>query len=455
MILFNKLLFYLRTLFFLCLLASVFVSDAMDVKRDDIEGDKTNSISENSEYPGVVKITIPGRTNGTGLFVAPDILVTDFHIIAKMRTSIKDSGFFFSNSTLGFINATDFIKIRSLDKKYDLAVLKLEGYQSSFFYSLDSSIDPQKDIKPGVELKMVGFPVARDLKRYADFYAEEGKFLGSGYFGDSAFLRMDSRNGKSFPGMSGGPVFFNDRLAGLNILTDHHGTVFVSTQQVKRLLSEPDLSCSSASCITEERGTFLSMGHMGDRTVQFFIGLEYMRKGDNNEAAEWFRKAAVQNVYEAQFYLAKLIAEGKVGSKELLKVISEEKDLPQELEIEYQKLIKEARYWIEKAAIEGKSSDAQLFLGISYANGFLDLTKSLDTAFYWYKEAAAQNHHGVIQQVKAIIEDTEISAELKKEANQFLEIFHSRKGFSLSLKAEKNSVKGIKGDHGGNCFGIF
>ena len=416
MLIFNKLLFYLRTLFFLCLLAFVFISDAMDVKRDDIEGDKTNSISENSEYPGVVKIIIPGRTNGTGLFVTPDILVTDFHIIAKMKTSIKDSGFFFSNSALGFINATDFIKIRSLDKKYDLAALKLENYNSGFFYSLDSSIDPQKDIKPGVELKMVGFPVARDLKRYADFYAEEGKFLGSGYFGDNAFLRMDSKNGKSLPGMSGGPVFLNDRLVGVNILMDHHGTVFVSAQQIKKMLSKPDLSCSSASCITEERGIFLSMGHIGDRTVQFFIGLEYMKKGDNNDAAEWFRKAAVQNVYEAQFYLAKLITEGKVGSKELLKVISEEKDLPQELEIEYQKLIKEARYWIEKAAIEGKSSDAQLFLGISYVNGFLGLTKNLDTAFYWYKEAAAQNHHGVIQQVKAIIEDTEISAELKKRS---------------------------------------
>ena len=455
MILFNKLLFYLRTLFFLCLLAFVFISDAMDAKESSVDDDKSNSVLENSEYPGVVKIIIPGRTNGTGIFVAPDILVTDFHIVAKLRNSIKDSGFFFSNSALGFINATDFIKIRSLDKKYDLAVLKLKGYQSSFFYSLDSFIDPQKNVKPGVELKMVGFSVDRSIKRNTDFYIEEGKFLGSGYFGDSFFLRMDSRNGQFLSGMSGGPVFLNDRLVGVNILTDHHGTVFVSAQQIKKMLSKPDLSCSSASCITEERGIFLSMGHIGDRTVQFFIGLEYMKKGDNNDAAEWFRKAAVQNVYEAQFYLAKLITEGKVGSKELLKVISEEKDLPQELEIEYQKLIKEARYWIEKAAIEGKSSDAQLFLGISYTNGFLDLTKSLDTAFYWYKEAAAQNHHGVIQQVKAIIEDTEISAELKKEANQFLEIFHSRKGFSLSLKAEKNSVKGIKGDHGGNCFGIF
>ncbi len=449
MILLNKLLF------FLCFPVFVFISDAMAAKEGSADNDKSNSVLENSEYPGIVKIIIPGRTKGTGFFVAPDILVTDFHIVTKIRNSIENSGFFLSNPTLGFVNVTDFIKIRSLDKKYDLAVLKLEGYQSSFFYSPDSFVDLQKDIKPGVELKTVGFPVDESIKRNTDFYIENGKFLGSGYFGEHSFMRMDSRNGKLLSGVSGGPVFFNDRLAGINILTEHHGIVFVSAQRIKKLLSKPNLSCSSASCITEERRIFLSMGYLGDRIVRFFIGLEYMKKGNNNKAAEWFRKAAAQDVYEAQFYLAKLITEGKVGSEELLKVIAEERDLPRKLEAEYQELIKEARYLIEKAAIEGKLSDAQLFFGISYVNGFLGLPRDLEKAFYWYKKAAAQNHHGAIQQVKAIIDDKEISAELKIEASQLLEELHLRETPSFSLNKRESSLQSIGGEHGGNCFGVF
>lgn len=139
----------------------------------------------------------------------------------------------------------------------------------------------------------------------------------------------------------------------------------------------------------------------------------------------------------------------------MLRVISKEEGLPLELEKEYQELIKEARYWTEKAATEGQLSDAQLFLGISYANGFLGLGKNLDKAFYWYKVAAVQNHHGVTQQVTTIIEDKEISAELKKEAIQFLKVFHSKTGLSLSLNKPENSIKDIGGEYGGNCFGVF
>ena len=432
-------MFFLNKIFLLFLITPCFVYGALDKNSNGARENPGLIVSE--KYPGVVKVIIPGRSNGTGVFVAPDILVTAFHIVEKLNKSIYSSGFFFSNSEVGFVNATDFTTIRNLDRKYDLAILKLKGYKSPVFYSLDSAVESYS-VKPGMEVTIAGFPHGRMIDSIGEAYTETGAFLGRGYFGDPSFSRMDSRNGKMFMGMSGGPVFLNNRLLGINVLMDHHGVVFVSAEKIKKLLSKPDLSCSSASCIQKEKGNFL-VESIADRTAQFLRGLEYMSARSYNQAVEWFRKSAEQNVYEAQFYIARLIIEGKVGSAELLKVISKDIDLPQELEKEYQELIREARYWLRTAAVQGGLSDASLLLGISYANGFLGFSKDLARAVYWYKKAFSQNHQGAISQMQEIINDKDISAELKSSVTDFLKEVQGR---TVGSSIKKESAPGKTGE---------
>ena len=135
-----------------------------------------------TQYPGVVRIIIPGRVNATGFFIAPDIIVTDFHVVERFKRSIHKSGFFFANSEIGFVARQD-VKIRSLDSLYDLAALKIEGYQSKFFYPVDPSFDFEKDIKTSKQFTAAGFP-------NSSFRIEHGSFVDSHSFGDKAFVRI-------------------------------------------------------------------------------------------------------------------------------------------------------------------------------------------------------------------------------------------------------------------------
>ena len=97
------------------------------------KGQEVN-VNQDSQYPGVVRIIIPGHANGTGFFTTPDVIIADFHVVDEIRESIEKKGLFFANDTIGFISRAD-IKIRSVDDFYDLAALKIEGYRSPIFLS--------------------------------------------------------------------------------------------------------------------------------------------------------------------------------------------------------------------------------------------------------------------------------------------------------------------------------
>ena len=405
---------------------------------------QNKNIGQGNQYPGVVRIIIPGRVNATGVFVTPDTIVTDFHVVERFRRSIHESGFFFANSEIGFIARQD-VTIRSLDGLYDLAALRVEGFQSKFFYPLDSSFDFEKDIKNAKEFTVVGFPSG-------SFRVEHGSFVDNHSFGDRDFVRISNRNGKSLFGMSGGPVFSKGKLVGIVTKADNYDLVFTSSDKLKQLLSKPDLSCSSVRCIKEEKTMLILKGMSGNRTAQLLIGTEHIRTGDYNEAADWLRKAAAQDLYMAQYYLSKILSEGKVGSDELIKAFSTGKELSPGRENEANRIFKEALYWMEKAATEGRLADAQVLLGITLEEGALNITQSWEKAFYWYKEAAAQGHHGAVKKIEQMSKNKSVPLPLRKMAYRtFIEVSRSQR---LSAQA---GVKGPAIERGNirNCLFAF
>jgi hypothetical protein len=113
-----------------------------------------------------------------------------------------------------------------------------------------------------------------------------------------------------------------------------------------------------------ERGDVQSEFELG---VAFSLGNLGVAK-DDAEAVKWFRKAAVQNLREAQYNLGFCYANGKGVAKDEVEAVK----------------------WYRKAAEQNYAS-AQYTLGFFYASG-TGVTKDYVEAVRWFHKAAEQNY---------------------------------------------------------------
>ena len=102
----------------------------------------------------------------------------------------------------------------------------------------------------------------------------------------------------------------------------------------------------------------------GSPEAQYYLGLHCEIENNMEEAATWYRKAAVQNDLDAQYKLGLCYDKGE--------------GVPQDS--------KEAVKWYQKAAEHG-IVEAQINLGVCYENGS-GIPKSIPEAVKWYREAA-------------------------------------------------------------------
>jgi hypothetical protein len=117
-----------------------------------------------------------------------------------------------------------------------------------------------------------------------------------------------------------------------------------------------------------------------DAEVQFRLGLKCASGTgaalDYTQAAEWYRKAAVQNHALAQFNLGIMYAHGQGVARDTIL----------------------SRRWLDKAAQQGDAG-AQFHLGdnchrASFTQMAADATESRIEAYKWYRLAAAQGYRG-------------------------------------------------------------
>ena len=117
-------------------------------------------------------------------------------------------------------------------------------------------------------------------------------------------------------------------------------------------------------------GRLLLLANQGVAYAQFQVGYIYFRRGDDQEAVSWFRKAAEQGDVDAQLWLGVMYANGK--------------GVPEDDQ--------EAASWYYRAAEQGHA-EAQFRLGVMYANG-KGVPEDDQEAASWYYRAAGQGHAG-------------------------------------------------------------
>ena len=337
---------------------------------------------------------------GTGFFIQPDILATVFHNIKNFKGPIKEALF--------FIDPVENIprpvtEILALDMESDLALLKIEGYQSETFYPV-SIPDKVDSVSISSEVLLPGFPKGGfDLIR--------GRTQGD--YDTVLYIRIENTDGKRDPliGIGGTPVLSKQsHLKGVVLIEDMHYLFFqrlgfMPVENLRNLLFKPKLSCFTNSCIDKEKKKWQSQAFIGDKRSQFVMGFrEYHYANDKVKsllkrfkervsltvsetektqmkrriaedlfqiyklAVHWLTQAARQEHAEAQFLLAGVYGKGDGVKRD----------------------VKKSLYWLEQAAYQCHVQ-AQFLLGWVYLNGD-GVAQNFKKGFDWFHQAALQGH---------------------------------------------------------------
>ncbi|MBT4526387.1 MAG: serine protease [Deltaproteobacteria bacterium] len=166
-----------------------------DYKKNTYE---TKSLDD-PRFNNVVVIYNPQQKLGTGFFVAPNYVLTNYHVIEGAK--------FFEMKLYNGLET--FGKVIKSDVRLDLALLKVEARGEPVkFFNL-------KTIKLGAEVEAIGHPkglefsitrgVISALRKQKSVYDIGGK--------DILFIQTDAAIN---PGNSGGPLFYGDKVVGIN-----------------------------------------------------------------------------------------------------------------------------------------------------------------------------------------------------------------------------------------------
>ena len=266
-------------------------------------------------YPGVVSIQTSNGYGGTGFFYSrPDIIVTAFHVIAKLldnrKASLKDSISLYHRLKAKPIPVED-IEIIAMDAKYDLAVLKIKGFRSDTFYLSHPNTD-LRSLELDSEIKVVGFSSERTKSIL------KGLTLGDAnydYPGSGSFIGFEhDKEGTYTGGMSGGPVFLASDNSVIGVYIEGKNNykllgsvvglnVFVSVNNLQLMLQNPSLSCRSVACIRKEFQNLRTKASLGDRQSQYKLAA-ILLKMRNYQAFYWYTKGAQDGHPNAQFILS-------------------------------------------------------------------------------------------------------------------------------------------------------
>ncbi len=249
-------------------------------------------------YPGVVQIITSNKGAGTGFFISPDVLATAFHVIVpnEYKGSVEENIYFLDGNSDSKYSVSEIV---ALDAKHDIALLKVSGYVSKFFYPPAISVPSILE-----KVKVPGFIKGSPI-------ILEGDILGSFNYdlkdSDSYFGFTHNRE-QTTKGLSGAPVLSPKKdLLGVYIEGKFWGIVrpvglnlFTSVENLWNLLEKPALSCTDISCVKDELKVLQKQALFSrDRQAQYRLAMF----SDDSIQDLWLKRSAENGHPSAQFFL--------------------------------------------------------------------------------------------------------------------------------------------------------
>ena len=275
----------------------------------------------------VYQISMPGSA-GTGFFIAPNLFVTNFHIVNTIQ-NIDEVSFYFDNK-LSSIRAK---KLLAISYPYDLALLETEG-ESSVYLSEGSQPQTTETIFT------TGYPTVgkdnlkhhhstSDIKNWNDlFYTvhfnfgkgegssgspvlnSQGQFLGIVFGANdteksiihSDWLKFTDENTRTIcEHYDLRSCILKEVLRAKNLIQQ-----FLAGQPVKReslgIIHTTSDAREGVFSEDEEETYLLKMAKdFKDKWAQFILGILYRDQGDLKQAIYWMTLAAEGEIRMAQF----------------------------------------------------------------------------------------------------------------------------------------------------------
>jgi len=170
-------------------------------KQDIIRKAKKNvtAIKADKRFDSVVVILAPDGSHGTGFYISPNLIVTNYHVVEGQKfLEIKK-----------YDGSMTFGKVEKIDIDKDLALLKVEanGVPINFFSA--------KEFPLGSTVDAIGHPNGLNfsITRGVVSAIRDIDLAGSGQ--KVALIQTDTPIN---PGNSGGPLFFQNEVIGVNVM---------------------------------------------------------------------------------------------------------------------------------------------------------------------------------------------------------------------------------------------
>ena len=161
---------------------------------------------------------------GTAFYVAPELLLTAWHTVAAYR---EDGSNVVKDAVDGDLPFT----VEKVFEDADAAILKVEGRNATTSLSLLAH-----RIRIGEECQTFGYPDTSNRTGMRVNGQIIQKLYGSA--GDFRMSTHDAGDGFDYQGMSGAPVFFEDKVTGVVIEQVGNSLTMVSIQKIEGLQNE-------------------------------------------------------------------------------------------------------------------------------------------------------------------------------------------------------------------------
>lgn len=167
-----------------------------DYKKTQFKSDTSNDV----RFDSVVVIVCPGNSLGTGFYVTPDTVLTNFHVVedGKFVELLLHNGM------------ESFGKVEVYDAERDLALLKVQsrGKPVTFY--------DRQSIPAGTTLEAIGHPSGLKYTITRGVFSALRTVKGVGVVGKKRKVRYIQTDASVNPGNSGGPLYMKDKVVGVN-----------------------------------------------------------------------------------------------------------------------------------------------------------------------------------------------------------------------------------------------
>ena len=350
----------------------------------------------------VWEISVPGN-NGTGFFIAPNKIITNFHVINGLLGDVSKV----ENITLSQEGNARTLKIKgivALSALHDLALLETTQSVDHYLPIRRKPLQEQED------LFLTGYPGGKltDMRKISDrliFSRDTTSFLV---------------NHSSLHGASGSPVVDAKKQV-IGVLHSHSLNLIYSVNLndlqvfVQRELRNKPRN-NPRQTVKREIQNLRNLAKRKNAKAQFNLGVMYYEGegvSQNFEtAADLIKQAAKQGDAEAQNQLGNMYYEGRGVAQNNERAAHWYKQAAEQGQVYAQynlgaiyyhgegitKNYEMAAHWYTKAAEQGEAP-AQYMLGWMYYEGE-GVTQNFKKAAHWLKQAAEQGHF----EAKAMLE---------------------------------------------------